>query len=498
MKTRITTLGVVLVVTLLAAARPAAPAPTPQQVLDFCLANPSACSLSVRHLTQGWERHWNADRLQPLASVVKVVTLITYAEAVADGRLDPGRVVTRDDWARFWLEGDALLRAWTRLGQPPTLTVDEIVGAMIRESDNASADWLLDTLGQHAFKRVIRRYIDGYHDLPESLGVFVGHLLGTPAEPGIGNRIAQEYSGFEVAGYREEADDLFARLHDPAFVDDVKRFHCFAVPWEAVPQPCSRVFPTSIESYGTLATYHSARSNTRSHSRLLAGILGGDLLPPTVSEIVRRHLEWRLELPEYAARFTRHGGKSGSIPAINNDVRNWTAYMEGRDGGDRFVVSIFLRRLPTGFITSTADDLGRFAEAILLDPGFATAVRDSIPVVPPAPELVPQLTALRHGARAADDTLLVKVRVTNVGTAAAEGPFTVSLFLSDDNQLDAGDALLRAVHLRSVEPTKERTKRLGARGLGPIDGKYAIVAVDAANTVAEGVEDNNVAWQRVR
>lgn len=36
-----------------------------------------------------------------------------------------------------------------------------------------------------------------------------------------------------------------------------------------------------------------------------------------------------------------------------------------------------------------------------------------------------------------------EIRVTNVGTVAAEGLFTVSVFLSDDNQLDAGDVLLR-------------------------------------------------------
>jgi hypothetical protein len=128
------------------------------------------------------------------------------------------------------------------------------------------------------------------------------------------------------------------------------------------------VLNSHLVALGMLAAYHSARSTTHSHSRLMASILGGDVLPPRVSEIVRRHLEWRLELPEYATRFTRHGGKSGSVGAFNNEGRNWTAYMEGRDSGDQVVVSIFLRRLPTGFITSTADDPGRFAEAILLDP----------------------------------------------------------------------------------------------------------------------------------
>ena len=49
----------------------------------------------MHHLTDGWERHYNADRLQVTASTFKVPALVVYAQAVADGRLDPERTVTK-------------------------------------------------------------------------------------------------------------------------------------------------------------------------------------------------------------------------------------------------------------------------------------------------------------------------------------------------------------------------------------------------------------------
>jgi len=52
--------------------------------------------------------------------------------------------------------------------------------------------------------------------------------------------------------------------------------------------------------------------------------------------------------------------------------------------------------------------------------------------------------------------------------------------------------------VKRVAPTRDRTKRLSARGLGSIAGKYAIVVVDATSAVSGGIEDDNVAWQRLR
>jgi hypothetical protein len=83
-----------------------------------------------------------ADDQQPLASVVKVVHLAAYARAVAAGTLDPQETVPVSDWERWYLpgaDGGAHPAARTRL-TGATITLDQLVSAMIRESDN---EWAL-------------------------------------------------------------------------------------------------------------------------------------------------------------------------------------------------------------------------------------------------------------------------------------------------------------------------------------------------------------------
>ncbi|WP_433801224.1 serine hydrolase [Actinomycetospora sp. CA-084318] len=96
-----------------------------------------------------------ADRSFPLASAVKVVHLAAYAAAVSDGRVRPEDRVTRGDWERWYVpgtDGDAHPAALQRLGPGPDYTVDQLVTAMIRESDNAAADWLRARLGDDALR----------------------------------------------------------------------------------------------------------------------------------------------------------------------------------------------------------------------------------------------------------------------------------------------------------------------------------------------------------
>jgi hypothetical protein len=91
----------------------------------------------------------------PLASAVKVVHLTAYAAAVADGRLRADERVTRADWERWYVpgtDGNAHPSALQRLGPGPDYTVGQLVTAMIRESDNAAADWVRARLGDDALR----------------------------------------------------------------------------------------------------------------------------------------------------------------------------------------------------------------------------------------------------------------------------------------------------------------------------------------------------------
>ena len=89
-----------LIPALLGATASAATTADSRKVLDFCLAHPDNCSISVNHLSDKWEAHYHGNRLNVLASTLKIVPLIAYGEAVSQRKLDPNTKVNRDDWAR--------------------------------------------------------------------------------------------------------------------------------------------------------------------------------------------------------------------------------------------------------------------------------------------------------------------------------------------------------------------------------------------------------------
>ncbi len=81
-----------------------------------------------------------------------MVPLAAYARAVATGALDPQERIAVTDWERWYLpgtDGGAHDAARTRL-PGDTVTLDQMVSAMIRESDNAAPDYLRDRLGDQA------------------------------------------------------------------------------------------------------------------------------------------------------------------------------------------------------------------------------------------------------------------------------------------------------------------------------------------------------------
>ncbi|OZE87607.1 serine hydrolase [Rhodococcoides fascians] len=104
-----------------------------------------------------------ADQEQVLASAIKVVHLAAYAQAVANGSIDPNEQVSLSDWERWYVpntDGGAHPNALNRLGiantgtnatdPNATVRIDDIVTAMIQESDNSVPDFLRYRLGDQA------------------------------------------------------------------------------------------------------------------------------------------------------------------------------------------------------------------------------------------------------------------------------------------------------------------------------------------------------------
>ena len=98
--------------------------------------------------------------------------------------------------------------------------------------------------------------------------------------------------------------------------------------------------------------------------------------------------------------------------------------------------------------------------------------------------------------KAGDHKVTVKLQVRNDGTGIAGGPFSISLFLSDDAVFDANDELLdtRIMTEDLLPGETSDVIKLKRKGLPPVTG-FAVVVIDDDNIVAESEERNNILVQ---
>lgn len=252
--------------------------------LGYLAANPDSTSFYF-DAGEGTPIQHDADVDRPLASAVKVVHLAAYARAVAAGDLDPEEQVPVYAWETWYLpgtDGGAHDAALARLGADASSTVrlDDIVSAMIINSDNAAPDYLRSRLGDQAL--VDAAAAGGWQDFePPTLlgsmiaGVVPAAVTGDPWET------ARRYASDEVfrATIREQVTAALPQA-DPERLDDV-------------------------------AGSGSAVELTAIHRSIADGSFGdGD-------DVARRHLEWQ---PSQLPGVEGVGNKGGSLPGVITDA----------------------------------------------------------------------------------------------------------------------------------------------------------------------------------
>ncbi|MFJ7678933.1 serine hydrolase [Peribacillus sp. NPDC097198] len=99
----------------------------------------------------------------PLASTVKIIMAIEYAQQAAEGLMDPDQKVQIADIEKFYIpktDGGAH-EAWlSQVGTSGNVPLCEVVNGMIAYSSNANTDYLMNLLG-----------MDSINSVPKSLGI---------------------------------------------------------------------------------------------------------------------------------------------------------------------------------------------------------------------------------------------------------------------------------------------------------------------------------------
>ncbi len=337
--------------------------------LSWLITHPDTVGLAAFEVGRESEGLFlNAEEPMPLASVVKVLDLVAYAEAVEAGQIDPAAWIPLSEIEKTYLPGLDLgshRRALVELdergliaGNPPATPMEEIPWMMIRFSSNAATDFLHLLIGQEKI---------------EETAIALGIASQTAPCPWIGQFLVMsnhQRSGSDTAavqGFIEEPDKYgleVMRLTE-SFVNDPEFRN------EALNSRSSRA---SVQVQSLFSEQLNAQASAQDYARLMAKIMSNELSSSYTNILVRRVLEWPMIFSKNQDLFRVIGYKSGSLPGILTTVY----YAERLEDQTQIVVALFYRQLPRSTYRSWRQSLphDELARWLLSDPEAITKTRN--------------------------------------------------------------------------------------------------------------------------
>ena len=314
----------------------------------------------------------NGDVPLPLASVVKVIHLIAYAEAVAAGELNPTDTVFVEDLDRFYFRLDqrAHLNALEGLeedgrifGTPPALILDEVAHMMIEYSSNAATDYVHTALGQRTIEETaLELGIESQTAPCPFVGQFL--IMDNHTRPLTSSQTAAEFYNADPLRYGEDVMQLTA-----AYSEDAE-FHEEALAWRRANRR------PNLNTQRRFSEQFNARGSAVEYAELMARLALNDLGSDESSFIARRHLEWPMQYSENQELFSNLAYKGGALPGILTTV--YYAYPIGETAP--LVVALFYHDLPNSTYQQWRRSLAHdeFARWLLYDPQAIPALRSTI------------------------------------------------------------------------------------------------------------------------
>ena len=286
----------------------------------------------------------NADQPMALASTIKIVVLAAYAREVAAGRLDPQAELPVREWERFYLpgtDGGAHAASLAALGIPtdsdgfatdPEAPVswDRIAQAMIRSSDNAAADLLLSRLGDGAVRATLVEAGLSRHPQPLSiLGLFLS--WGNHDQGPLTSARVKKLKRMSPKAYAAEVRRLRDRYLDEGWreAELLWRRQSAIGSYKLQAEAAQNLFP---------------KGTVRDYARIMAQVLQGSFLSREVSDVMRWHLGWPMEIPGNAETFLNFADKGGALAGVLTEAMYFTP-RRGDFGGTSHISVLFLRNV---------------------------------------------------------------------------------------------------------------------------------------------------------
>ncbi len=366
---------------------------TPEAFLQYLRANRqnvALASFSLRangsiDFSEPFIAH-NAEVKMPLQSLGKVIQLATYAKAISKSEISPARLVKVSEWENYYLPGtdggahDASLESFSiprdefgfATNPDAMVTVEQLVRAMIRYSDNAARDWFVANLKPQTVREVLCEGNLTGQDFPL---YFLGNDLAYENhETGLSNERNLRYlKSLSNQRYRLLVNRLTAKFQNPTW----RRAE---FEWRLA--NAEKLGNADILREGELVL--SDKGTVRDYALLMAGVITGTFISAEVSATMRNFLEQTMafELFGEADLFAVAGEKTGGSSGGYLTNASYTIAKAGDYAGKRRITVLFQRLIPTDILTEQFTTLipFRFQSKLARERMFALQVRRAFPL----------------------------------------------------------------------------------------------------------------------
>lgn len=338
--------------------------------IEHILAHPEQVGLAVYQLgDEANGAFLNANRPAPIASVVKIIILVAYAEAVDSGELNPLAPVLLETLEQYYLPNfdlGAHPRALRELAENGRLlnnetavSLEDVAWMMMRHSSNAAADYLHRLLGQSRIEETARWLGLTSQTAPCT---FLGQFLA------MSNHTRRQTDFAAITAYIENP------LHYGQEVEQLADAYIENAAFrQAERQYRQQTRRPSAESQRQFSQSLAAQATPRDYANLMARLAQNGLSSGESSFTARRILEWPMIFESNQEQYTNLGYKNGALPGILTTV--YYAYRPNDDAP--IVIALFFQDMPTSTYrqwrrTLADDELARW---LLADPAAIPALR---------------------------------------------------------------------------------------------------------------------------
>ncbi|KGR82164.1 serine hydrolase [Lysinibacillus odysseyi] len=309
----------------------------------------------------------NPTKTLPLASTVKFIVAIAYAEAVADGLLDAGESVPIAKLQNFYIpktDGGAH-QAWLdSLGKVNSIPLKEVANGMMLYSSNANTDYLIYKIGLENINNLIKKLGLSQH---EELYPLVSALyipVQLIQERGIEKKqLAAALEKMDMEEYRKRAMDIHTNwLTQSPSKEDIKHIQQYLT------ADVQKVWSDRLP-----------RATAAEYASLMAKLNSKDYFPPKVHANLDPITEQLMQNPQNQSWLRHAGQKGGSTKFVLTKAMYATDKQENQTE-----IVLLLNELSFFEQIILSRNLNAFQLKVLSDPAFIKKMKKTIENRPPS------------------------------------------------------------------------------------------------------------------